>query len=80
MSAHHSSDCGSACYGLVYATGQQSRFTQLKYCPPVATWSPQGMQVLRQCKVPQAEVMFITIQRENMNKAITMLKLSDVCS
>jgi hypothetical protein len=45
------------------------------------------MQVLRQCKVPQAEVMFITIQRENirpskkeMNKAVTMLKLSDVCS
>jgi hypothetical protein len=27
---------------------------------------PQGMGVLRQCKVPRAEVMFVTIQRENI--------------
>jgi hypothetical protein len=38
------------------------------------------MRVLRQCKVPRAEVMFVTIQRENirplkkeMKKAVTML-------
>jgi hypothetical protein len=41
---------------------------------------PQGMLVLRQCKVPQAKVMFVAIQRDNirpskkeMNKAVTML-------
>jgi hypothetical protein len=38
------------------------------------------MRVLRQCKVPEAEVMFVTIQRENirdsnkeMTKALTMI-------
>jgi hypothetical protein len=43
--------------------------------------------VWRQCKVPRAEVMFVTIQRENirpskkeMNKAVTILKLPEVCS
>jgi hypothetical protein len=42
---------------------------------------------MRQCKVLQAEVMFVAIQRENirpsmkeMNKVVTMLKLPDVCS
>jgi hypothetical protein len=47
----------------------------------------QGMRVLRQCKVPRAEVMFVVIQRENicpskkeMNKAVAMLELPDVCS
>jgi hypothetical protein len=55
------------------------------------TGPPQGMRVLQQCKVPRAEVMFVTIQRENirpskkeMNKAVTMLmikiKLADVIS
>jgi hypothetical protein len=51
------------------------------------SWSPQGMGVLLQCKVPRAEVMFITMQHENirpakkeMNKAVTMLKLPAVCS
>jgi hypothetical protein len=46
------------------------------YCLQITSWAPQGMLVLRQCKVPRAEVMFITIQRENirlskkeMNKA-----------
>jgi hypothetical protein len=41
---------------------------------------PQGMRVLRQCKVPRAEVVFVTIQRENirpskkeMSKAAIML-------
>jgi hypothetical protein len=45
------------------------------------------MRVLRHRKVLRAEVMFVTIQRENirprekeMNKAVTMLKLLDVCS
>jgi hypothetical protein len=50
------------------------------------------MRVLRQCKVPRAEVMFITIQLENIrrskkeiNKAVTTLtfqnpKLPVVCS
>jgi hypothetical protein len=45
------------------------------------------MRVLRQCKVPQAKVMFFTIQRENIrpsnkevNKAVIMLKLPDVYS
>jgi hypothetical protein len=43
------------------------------------------MRVLRQYKVSREEVMFVTIQRENirpskkeMNKAVTMLKLPDV--
>jgi hypothetical protein len=27
---------------------------------------PQGMRVLWQCKVPQAEIMFVTTQRENI--------------
>jgi hypothetical protein len=42
---------------------------------------------LWQCTVPQAEVMFVTVQRENIcpskkeiNKAVTILKLPDVCS
>jgi hypothetical protein len=59
----------------------------LSYCPQITSWSPQGMRVLRQCNVPRAEVMFITIQRENihpskkeMNNAVTMLKSPDVCS
>jgi hypothetical protein len=45
------------------------------------------MQVLRQSTVPRAEVTFVTIQRENirpsekeMNKAVTMIKLSDQLS
>jgi hypothetical protein len=49
------------------------------------------MRVLRQCKVKLAEVMFVTIQSENirlskkeMDKAVTTLinkiKLLDVCS
>jgi hypothetical protein len=45
------------------------------------------MRVLLECKVSRAEVMFVTIQREKirpsnkeMNKAVTMLKLLDVCS
>jgi hypothetical protein len=45
------------------------------------------MRDLRQCKVPRAEVMFDTIQRENirppkkeMKKAVRMIKLPDVCS
>jgi hypothetical protein len=44
-------------------------------------------RVLRQCKVPRAEVMFITIQRGNirptkkeMNEAVTMLIMPDVWS
>jgi hypothetical protein len=49
------------------------------YCPQITSWSPQGTRVLRQCKVPRAAVIFITIQRENVryskkqiNKAVTM--------
>jgi hypothetical protein len=45
------------------------------------------MRVLRQCKIPRAEAMFVIIQRENirlskkeMKKDVTMLKLPDVCS
>jgi hypothetical protein len=45
------------------------------------------MRVLRQSTVQRAEVIFVTIQRENirrsneeMNKAVTMLKLDDVFS
>jgi hypothetical protein len=58
-----------------------------RYCPQITSLSPQGMRVFRQYTVPRAEVMFVTIQRENirpskkeMNKAVTMVKLSDVCS
>jgi hypothetical protein len=53
---------------------------QLTYCPQVTSWSPQGMRVLRQCTVPRAEVMFVTIQRESirpskkeMNKVLQCL-------
>jgi hypothetical protein len=49
-------------------------------CPQITSWYPQGMRVLRQCKVPRAKVMSVTIQRENirpskkeMNKSVTML-------
>jgi hypothetical protein len=42
------------------------------------------MRVLLKCKVPRAEVMFVTIQRENirplkkeMNKVVTVLKLPE---
>jgi hypothetical protein len=59
----------------------------LKYGPQNTSWSPQEMRVLRQCKLPRAEVMFVIVQRENIrpskkeiNKAVTMLKLPDVCS
>jgi hypothetical protein len=54
------------------------------YCPHITSWSPQGIRALRQCTVPTADVMFVTIQRENIlpskkktNKAVTMLKLPD---
>jgi hypothetical protein len=48
--------------------------------------SPKEMRVLRHCKVPRAEVMFVTIQHENIrpsNKKIIMsvtmqFKLPDV--
>jgi hypothetical protein len=50
------------------------------YSPQITSWSPQEMRVLRQCKVPRVEVMFVTVQRENirpskkeMNKVVTML-------
>jgi hypothetical protein len=50
------------------------------YSPQITSLSPQGMRVLRQCKVPRSKVMFVTIQRENIrpskkeiNKAVTML-------
>jgi hypothetical protein len=59
----------------------------VNYCPQITSWPPLGMQVLRQCTVPQAEVMFVTIQRENIrpskkevNTAVTIFKLPDVCS
>jgi hypothetical protein len=45
------------------------------------------MRVLRKCTVPLADVIFVTIQRENirpskkeMEKSVTMLKLPDVFS
>jgi hypothetical protein len=54
--------------------------TWLDYSPQITSWSPQGMRALRQCKVPRAEVNFVSIQRENslplkkeMNKALTLL-------
>jgi hypothetical protein len=54
---------------------------------PNIYYSPQGMRVLRQCKVPRVEVMFVDIQRENirpsnkeMNKAVTKSKQPDVCN
>jgi hypothetical protein len=37
------------------------------YSPQITSWSLQGMRVLRQCKAPRAEVMFVTIQRENIH-------------
>jgi hypothetical protein len=50
----------------------------LVYSTQITSWSPQGVRVLRQCKVSRAEVIFVTIQRERirpwkkeMNKAWT---------
>jgi hypothetical protein len=37
-----------------------------RYSPQITSWSPKVMRVLRQCKVQRAEVMFVTIQRENI--------------
>jgi hypothetical protein len=44
------------------------------------------MRVLRQCTVPQVEVDFVTIQYEKIhlskkeiNKAVALLKLPDIC-
>jgi hypothetical protein len=72
---------GNECYATQNTT---SKYT---YSPQITSWSPQWMRVLRQCKVTRAEVMFVTIHRENIrpskkeiNKAVTMFKLSDVCS
>jgi hypothetical protein len=61
---------------------------RLTYSSQITSWSPQEMRVLRQCKVPQAEVTFVTVQRENIrhskkevNKIVTVkFKLSDVFS
>jgi hypothetical protein len=59
----------------------------VSYSPQIMSWSPQRMRVLRQCKVPRVDVMFVTIHRENirpskkeMNKVVIMLKLPDVFS
>jgi hypothetical protein len=64
-----------------------SRSLWAVYSTQIMSLSLQWMWVLRQCTVPRAEVVFVTIQRENihpskkeMNKADTMLKLPDVCS
>jgi hypothetical protein len=50
------------------------------YSPQITSWSPQEMRVLLQCKVPRAEVTFVTIKLENirfsqkeMEQALTML-------
>jgi hypothetical protein len=55
-----------------------SRQMLVWYSPQITCWSPQGMRVLRQCTIPRAVVIFVTIQRENirpskkeMNKAVT---------
>jgi hypothetical protein len=51
----------------------------LQYSAQTTSWSPQGMRVLRQCKVSRAEVIFATIQRhirlsnKERNKDVTML-------
>jgi hypothetical protein len=73
--------CTSWCscqYSVWLQTGRPRFDPQKKYSPQITSWSPQGMRVLRHCKVPWAEIMFVTIQRENirplnkeMNKAVT---------
>jgi hypothetical protein len=61
------------------------------YSPHITSRSLQGMRVLRQCKVPRAEIMFVTIQRENSSPSKKEFnsdlrayspksKLPDVCS
>jgi hypothetical protein len=50
--------------------------SHIKHCPQITSWSQQGMRLLRQCTVPWAEVMFVSIQRENIrhpNKKWTRL-------
>jgi hypothetical protein len=41
-----------------------STYPPLSYSPQITCWSSQGMRVLRQCTVPRAEAMFVTIQRK----------------
>jgi hypothetical protein len=64
---------------------------RVEYSPQITSRSPQEMRAFQQCKIPRAEVMFVTTQCENirpskkgMNKDVKMLiikiKLSDVCS
>jgi hypothetical protein len=42
-----------------------SQYKKMCY-PQIRSWSPQGMRVLRPWTFPRAEVMFVTIQRENI--------------
>jgi hypothetical protein len=42
-----------------------SRFL-ITYSPQNTSWSLQWTRVLRQCKVPLVDVMFVTLQRENI--------------
>jgi hypothetical protein len=50
--------------GLCNGTARET-FTKY-YSPHITSWCPQGMRVLRQCTVPRVEVMFVTIQSENI--------------
>jgi hypothetical protein len=50
------------------------------YSPLITCWSPQGMWVLWQCKVPRVEVMFVTIQCENIRPSKKEMNKPGVCS
>jgi hypothetical protein len=44
-------------------------------CPQITSWSPQGMRVLLQCTFPRAEVVLVTIQRENIRTSMKWTRL-----
>jgi hypothetical protein len=54
------------CCRYCYRYYCQSLITALQLSTQITSWSPQGMRVLRQFTVTGAEVMFVTIQRENI--------------
>jgi hypothetical protein len=86
-SCQHGNEPSGSIKAWNFLTSCETKITQgrltvpcSRYSPQITSWSPQGMRILRQCKVPGAEVMFVTIQRQNirpskkeMTKAVTTL-------
>jgi hypothetical protein len=58
--------CGFTDHISHFEIQRQATLFHCRYSPRITSWSPQGMRVLRQSKVPRAKVIFVTIQRENI--------------